>query len=150
MPFLPFYIPQRKNLRIMIVGGGYAGIAALTTFFRYMPDANITIVDPRSHHIKITHLHETFRYPLQDFMVPFSSLEQRFGCRHICAELLTTEDNIQQWKNDKFITIHEERLEFDYVLIASGAASGRADQENNVFDLNNFLTISLLVINLNS
>lgn len=126
----------------MIVGGGYAGIAALTTFLRYMPDANITIVDPRSHHIKITHLHETFRYPLQDFMVPFSSLEKRFGCRHICAELLTTEDNIRQWKNDKFITIHEERLEFDYVLIASGAASGRADLENNVFDLNDFLTIS--------
>lgn len=142
MPFLPFYIPQRKNLRIVIVGGGYAGISALTTFLRYMPDANITIVDPRSHHIKITHLHETFRYPLQDFMVPFSSLEQRFGCRHICAELLTTEENIRQWKNDKFITINEERLEFDYVLIASGAAYGRTDLGNNVFDLNDFLTIS--------
>jgi len=142
VPFLPFYIPQRKNLRIVIVGGGYAGIAALTTFLRYMPDASITIVDPRSHHIKITHLHETFRYPLQDFMVPFTSLEQRFGCRHICAELPITEDNIQQWKNDKFITINEEILEFDYILIASGAASERADQENNVFDLNDFLTIS--------
>ena len=142
MPFLPFYIPQRKNLRIVIIGGGYAGIAALTTFLRYMPDASITIVDPRSHHIKITHLHETFRYPLQDFMVPFTSLEQRFGCRHICAELPITEDNIRQWKNDKFITINEEILEFDYILIASGAASERADQENNVFDLNDFLTIS--------
>ena len=151
MPFLPFYIPQRKNLRIVIVGGGYAGIAALTTFLRYMPDASITIVDPRSHHIKITHLHETFRYPLQDFMVPFTSLEQRFGCRHICAELPITEDNIRQWKNDKSITINEEILEFDYILIASGAASERADQENNVFDLNNFLTISgpeLLIRNL--
>jgi NADH dehydrogenase len=142
VPFLPFYIPQRKNLRIVIVGGGYAGIAALTTFLRYMPDANITIVDPRSHHIKITHLHETFRYPIQDFMVSFFSLEQRFGCRHICAELLTSEDNIQQWENDRFITIHEERLEFDYVLIASGVASVRANRESNVFDLNDFLTIS--------
>ncbi len=142
MAFLPFYIPQRKNLSIVIVGGGYAGIAALTTFLRYMPDANITVIDPRSHHIKITHLHETFRYPLQDFMVPFSSLEQRFGCRHICAELLITEDNIRQWEKDKFIAIHEERLEFDYVLIASGATSRQADQENNVFGLNDFLTIS--------
>ena len=126
----------------MIVGGGYAGIAALTTFLRYMPDASITIIDPRSHHIKITHLHETFRNPLQDFMVPFSSLEQRFGCRHICAELLTTEENILQWKNDKFITINEEKLEFDYILIASGAASEKANLEKNVFDLNDFLTTS--------
>ena len=142
MSFLPFYIPQRKKLNIVIVGGGYAGITALTTFVRYMPDANITIIDPRSHHIKITHLHESFRYPLQDFMVPFSSLEERFSCRHICAELHATEDNIQQWRDDKFVTINEEEIEFDYVLIASGAASGRISQENNVHDINTFLTIS--------
>ena len=142
MSFLPFYIPQRKKLNIVIVGGGYAGITALTTFVRYMPDANITIIDPRSHHIKITHLHESFRYPLQDFMVPFSSLEERFSCRHICAELHATEDNIQQWSDDKFIAINEEEIEFDYVLIASGAASGRTSQESNVHDINTFLTIS--------
>ena len=142
MSFLPFYIPQRKKLNIVIVGGGYAGITALATFVRYMPDANITIIDPRSHHIKITHLHESFRYPLQDFMVPFSSLEERFSCRHICAELYATEDNIHQWRDDKFITINEEEIEFDYVLIASGAASGRTSQENNVHDINTFLTIS--------
>ncbi len=142
MSFLPFYIPQRKKLNIVIIGGGYAGIAALTTFVRYMPDANITIIDPRSHHIKITHLHESFRYPLQDFMVPFSSLEKRFGCRHICGELQATEDNILQWRDDKFITIHEEKIEFDYVLIASGAASGPNSRENNVHDINSFLTIS--------
>jgi len=140
--FLPFYIPQRKKLNIVIVGGGYAGITALATFVRYMPDANITIIDPRSHHIKITHLHESFRYPLQDFMVPFSSLEERFSCRHICAELHATEDNIQQWSDDKFIAINEEEIEFDYVLIASGAASGRTSQESNVHDINTFLTIS--------
>ena len=142
MSFLPFYIPQRKKLNIVIVGGGYAGITALTTLVRYMPDANITIIDPRSHHIKITHLHESFRYPLQDFMVPFSSLEERFNCRHICAELHATEDNIQQWSADKFITINEEKIEFDYVLIASGAASGCTSQESNVHDINTFLTIS--------
>ena len=140
MAFLPFYIPKCKQLKIVIVGGGYAGIAALTTLLRYMPDTNITIVDPRSHHVKITHLHETFRYPLQDFLIPFPVLEERFGCRHICAELATTEDNIQQWQNDKFITINEEILEFDFALIASGATSRQTDRENNVLDLNDFLT----------
>jgi NADH dehydrogenase len=141
VPFLPFYIPQRKKLKIVIVGGGYAGITALTTFLHYMPDADITIVDPRLQHIKITHLHETFRHPLRDFLVPFSSLERRFGCRHICTELPTTENNIQQWQNDKFITINEETIEFDYVLIASGATSKQADQENNILSLNDFITV---------
>lgn len=140
MSFLPFYIPRRKQLKIVIIGGGYAGIAALTTLLRYMPDANITIVDPRSHHIKITHLHETFRYPLQDFLIPFPILEQRFGCRHICAKVNTKEDNIKQWQNDKFITINKETLEFDYVLIASGADAGQSDRAHNILDLNDFLT----------
>lgn len=140
MAFLPFYIPKFKQLKIVIVGGGYAGIAALTTLLRYMPDANITIVDPRSHHIKTTHLHETFRYPLQDFLIPFSILEQRFGCRHMRAKLSTDKDSIQQWQNDKFITINEETLEFDYILITSGASAEQTNQANNIFDLNNFLS----------
>ena len=139
--FLPFYIPIRKQLKIVIIGGGYAGITALITLLHFMPDADITIVDPRSKHIKITHLHETFRHPLRDFLVPFSVLEKRFGCRHICAEITITEDNIWQWQNNKSITIHEEILEFDYVLIASGAASVRVDRENNVIDLNDFMTV---------
>ena len=140
MAFLPFYIPRQKQLKIVIIGGGYAGIAALTTLLHYMPDANITIVDPRSHHIKITHLHETFRYPLQDFLIPFSVLEQRFGCHHICAKLSIEEDNIQQWQKDKFITINKETLEFDYVLIASGAATEQSDRAHNILDLNDFFT----------
>ncbi len=140
MAFLPFYIPKFKQLKILIVGGGYAGISALTTLLRYMPDANISIVDPRSHHVKITHLHETFRYPIQDFLVPFSTIEQRFGCRHIRAKLIINRDNIQQWQNDKFITILEETIEFDYVLITSGASSESVNQENNILDLNNFLS----------
>tara|TARA_Y100001936_G_scaffold253542_1_gene318828 strand:- start:2908 stop:4068 length:1161 start_codon:yes stop_codon:yes gene_type:complete len=138
--FLPFYIPQRKNLNIIIVGGGYAGVSALTTFSRYMPDANVTIVDPRTHHIKITHLHETFRYPLQDFMVPFSYLEKKFGCRHICTELFATENNIKKWNSDKFITIDEEKINFDYILIASGASKEKIKKRNNSLDLNSFLT----------
>lgn len=140
MPFLPFYIPQRKNLRIVIVGGGYAGIAALTTLLRYMPDAIITIVDPRSHHIKITHLHETFRYPLQDFMVPFSSLEQRFGCHHIRAKLVTNKNNILRWQNEKFISINNAKVKFDYILITSGATTRQANLKKNVLDLSSFLT----------
>jgi len=29
VPFLPFYIPRLKRLKIVVIGGGYAGIAAL-------------------------------------------------------------------------------------------------------------------------
>ena len=77
MAVLPFYISNKKNLKIIIVGGGYAGIAALTTITRYQPNAEITLIDPKINHVKITHLHETFRYPLTDFLIPFAEIEQK-------------------------------------------------------------------------
>lgn len=139
MPFLPFYVSRHKQLKIVIVGGGYAGIAALVTFLRHMPDADITIVDPRSSHLKITHLHETFRYPLQDFLVPFSVLENRFGCHYVCAPLTPQDDTLRQWQNDKFLIINDEILEFDYLLITSGSAVAQMDKAENIFDLHDFM-----------
>jgi NADH dehydrogenase len=139
VPFLPFYISRHKQLKIVIVGGGYAGIAALVTLLRHMPDASVTIVDSRPHHLKITHLHETFRYPLQDFLMPFSVLENRFGCRHVCATLTLEESTLQQWQNDKLLAVNDEILEFDYLLITSGSAIARLDKAKNIFDLDDFM-----------
>ncbi len=142
MPFLPFYISGPKPLKIIIAGGGYAGVAALVTLLRHMPEAYITIIDPADHHIKITHLHETFRYPLDDFLVPFSALENRFGCRHVRAELTPEESLLQQWQNDGFVTVNDEILEFDYLLIASGASVERSVKSPNVLDLKDFFSSS--------
>lgn len=153
MAFLPFYVPKNKQLKIVIAGGGYAGIAAMTSLLRHMPEADITIIDPRSQHVKITHLHETFRFPLEDVLVPFSALERRFGCRHICAELIPQEIALQQWQNDKFITLKDQTLEFDYLLIASGATGKQVERAENVFVLQDFMTSSgtdLLTSHLNA
>jgi NADH dehydrogenase len=122
------------------MGGGYAGVAALVTLLRHMPEARITIVDPRSHHLKITHLHETFRYPLDDFLISFSTLENRFGCRHVCAEPLLDDSTLLQCQNDKFLTVNDEILEFDYLLIASGSPIARMAKSENIFDLQDFMT----------
>lgn len=141
MALLPFYIPGRKQLKIIIIGGGYAGMAALTTLVRYMPEAEITIIDPRMHHLKITHLQETLRYPLTDLLVPFTLLEQRFGCRHVCAELMLDEVALQQWQNNKCITFDDHSLPFDYLLIATGAPARDVANHNSesILDLNDFM-----------
>jgi NADH dehydrogenase len=106
-----------------------------------MPDACITLIDPATHHRKITHLHETFRYPLEDFLVPFSTLENRFGCRHIRAELVVDENFLQLWQNDRSITVNDEILEFDYLLIASGAPMDQMAKSQNVVDLYDFFSV---------
>lgn len=147
MAFLPLYIPKDKQLKIVIAGGGYAGIAALTVLRRYgPPDMDITLIDPGTDHLKITHLHETFRYPLSDLQIPFPVLEQRFGCRHICGALKTDESTLCQWQHDRYLQVGNLQVTFDYLLIASGArgiGQNFADEptKENVVSLNDFFTI---------
>lgn len=141
MAFLPFNIPKQKRLKVVIIGGGYAGIAALTTLLRYAPETHVTIVDPRTQHIKITHLHETFRYPLADLLVPFTDIESRYGCRHISASVHFDQSELHKCQENKQLIINEEALNFDYLLIASGCESRTIEHIDNVLDLQDF-TIS--------
>lgn len=150
MAFLPLYIPKSTRPKIVIVGGGYAGIAALIALHRYSPDAEITLIDPGTHHLKITHLHETFRYPLPDFLVPYASLEQRFGCRHIRSTLATDESMLCQWQRDRYLQVNDQQIPFDYLLVASGArpftrseVGERTTAEvENIVRLKDFFTVS--------
>lgn len=140
MAFLPFFIPKQNRLKVVIIGGGYAGIAALTTLLRYAPDTRITIIDPRMQHIKITHLHETFRYPLTDLQVSFADIEKRYGCRHISASVHLDTDELQKCQETKQLVLNEEIISFDYLLIASGCESRASDCFNNVLTLQDFIT----------
>lgn len=147
MALLPLYIPKNRRPKIVIAGGGYAGIAALTTLRRYSPDAEITLIDPSIHHLKITHLHETFRYPLSDLLVPYSLLEQRFGFRHLRSTLAVNEAALCQWQQDHCLRVDDETVPFDYLLVATGARQKCGHEAStgamkNVFRLEDFFTIS--------
>lgn len=138
MAFLPFYIPANKRLKIVIVGGGYAGIASLAALKHYAPEIDITIIDPKEQHLKITHLQETFRYPLSDLLVPFADLAANFGCHYKCAALTMDEDTLRQWQTNKYLVINDEVLPFDYMIIAIGSESKTVDRQKNVVNLWDF------------
>ncbi len=157
MAFLPLYVPKMllkgSRLRIVIIGGGYAGIAALTTLRRHNPDAEVTLIDPNTNHLKITHLHETFRYPLSDFLIPYAVLEQRFNCRHIRSALIINESTLTRWQHDRCLQADDQQVPFDYLLVASGARSFVPNGEDkavvaavgelkNIFYLEDFFTVS--------
>jgi NADH:ubiquinone reductase (H+-translocating) len=136
--FLPFYIPANKRLKVVIVGGGYAGIASLAALKHYAPEIDIIIIDPKEQHLKITHLQETFRYPLSDLLVPFADLTASFGCRYVCAALTIDEDTLRQWQTNKYLTINDEVIPFDYMIIALGSESKTIDKQKNVVNLWDF------------
>lgn len=142
MAFLPFYIPKQKQLKIVIVGGGYAGMAAMTALFRYAPDCKITVIDSCSQHIKITHLHETFRYPLSDLQIPFADLTKRFGFRFIQAKLSVDKINLQQWQIDKQFVLNDEIIDFDYLLITTGCGNKDSKPVENVLSMQDFINNS--------
>jgi NADH:quinone reductase (non-electrogenic) len=136
---LPFYIPGRRRIDVIIVGGGYAGMAALTTLKQYASNVNITFIDPNAQHLKITHLHETFRYPLSDLLVPFSELEKRFDCRHIQASLTVNDAMLQQWQSDKYLAVDNEILPFDYLVIATGGETREPEPAAHILTLQDFM-----------
>lgn len=140
LAFLPFHIPKQKKLKVVIVGGGYAGIAAMVTLLRYAPDTDVVIIDPRMQHLKITHLHETFRYPLTDLLVPFSEIENRYGCRHIAASINFDQKTLTDCQDRKILVLDNEIVDFDYLVIASGCAGRTAEHGENILDLEDFMT----------
>lgn len=136
--FIPFYFPSKDRLRIVIVGGGYSGLSALATFCEHRRDAEITLIDPRTHHLKITHLHESFRRTLSDFRVPFHTLEKRFGIRHIQAELPCDLEILRLWNHDRTLVVQDEVLEFDYLLWATGVPSQTIRKGEGTLDIQDF------------
>ncbi|MXS85059.1 pyridine nucleotide-disulfide oxidoreductase [Nitrosomonas sp. HPC101] len=145
MALLPLYILKSTRPKIVIIGGGYAGLAALTTLRRYSADVEITLIDPGTHHLKITHLHETFRYPLSDLQVSYTLLEQRFDCRHIRSALTIDEAALCQWQERGCLQLKEEAVPFDYLLVATGARQNcldgvSGDVAENVLVLEDFCT----------
>lgn len=142
MAFLPFNITKQKKLKVVIIGAGYAGMAALTTLVRFAPDTNITIIDPRQHHIKTTHLHETFRCPLEDVLVPFREIETRFNCRHIAAPVNFINSDLQYFQQQKQLLVQEKVVDFDYLVIATGCSDRLTQQSDDILLLKEFETSS--------
>jgi NADH dehydrogenase len=136
---VPFYIAGHHRLRVAIVGGGYAGLAALEALCEHRPDAEILLIDPRSHHLKISHLHETFRRPLTDFEVSFQALEKRFNMRHIQEALEFDESTVRQWNRDRKLEVGNQTVAFDFLLIATGAQSKVVEKGPQILDLSDFI-----------
>ncbi|BBA34872.1 NADH dehydrogenase [Methylocaldum marinum] len=137
--FLPFYFPSKQALKLVIIGGGYSGLSALITIRKYRPDAEIVLIDRRPYHLKITHLHESFRRPLEDFKLPFQALEKRFNFRHIMADLTFDDTALKQWQSERVIPVGPEEIGFDYLLIATGTGFKKLEKSGRVIDLDDFV-----------
>jgi NADH dehydrogenase len=122
-------------LKLIIIGGGYAGLSALITLRKQAPDAKITLIDPRPCHLIITRLHETVHRPLDTLQVSYSLLAKRFDFTHKQQAIQFDEQQLRAWNSKKVIQLGEESLQFDYLLIATGSLPIQSVTEPDVYDL---------------
>lgn len=79
------------NLRIAIVGGGYAGVAAAIQLHSQGYGKCVTLFDPRGAHQKITQWHKLARgETAEKYELPFATLAHRFGFTHVRRTIETT------------------------------------------------------------
>jgi NADH dehydrogenase len=135
---MPLYFPDHQAPKVAIIGGGYAGLAAMVTIRERLPEAEITLIDPREHHLKITHLHETFRRPLMEMQLSFRRLEQRFGIRFLQGAVDYDEDLLELWLEEGCLPLGQESVDFDYLLWATGAGIRKLDKGEFILDLSDF------------
>jgi NADH dehydrogenase len=123
-------------LNLVILGGGYAGLMALITLKNRSPNAYITLIDPRPYHLVITRLHETVHRPLETIQISFAHLAKRFDFIHKQCAIEFDQTMLTKWDKEKCLQVGDETIPFDYLLIATGALSGPADNPPNIYDLN--------------
>jgi NADH dehydrogenase len=112
---------KSKNLRVGIVGGGYAGLAALITLRERSENTEITLIDPGSDHIKVTQVHESFRRPLEGIKLPFHLIEKRFSIRHLQTDCLFSEHDLGSCQSEREIRLGDGSvLPFDYLIVSKG------------------------------
>lgn len=74
------------TMQIVVLGGGYGGVAFIRQMAALRPEAKVTLIDRRAHHTVLTEIHQVAggnRAP-ESLLVPFASLE---GCRFLQAEV---------------------------------------------------------------
>lgn len=112
-------------MKIVVAGGGYAGLACLMELRRRIPDASLRLYDPRQAHLKLTHLHETVRHPLSRYQVPYAELGARLGFEHV-AETVSFESGV--------VTAGDGELDYDYLVVGTGAAPIALPGGDHVYD----------------
>jgi len=108
-------------MKVIVIGGGYAGLATVIELRHALPKTEIHVVDPRENHLKATLLHQALHHPLSDYQIPFTTLAKRFNFVHHCTALHFTAEDLNTWQWNKRIPLPDGDMSFDYLVIATGA-----------------------------
>ena len=127
------------DMDIVVIGGGYAGLAALIELRSRLPAARLHLVDPDSHHLKVTQLHTTVTRPVDAIRVPFDELAERYDFEHHRALAGRKRGfdvaDVAAWADKGELRLGKARLRFDALVIATGGRPPALPGSDETLDL---------------
>ena len=127
---------HEKNARIVILGGGFAGLTALNVLSRKSDVHTITLIDRKQHFDMLPLIPEVLggRISKQNVTINYAEYCRRKKTGFIHANVQYTDIK------NKIIGTNRGEIPFDYLLISTGAVvdfHGRDDLSEKSFTLRN-------------
>ncbi len=109
---------MENKLNIVVLGGGFAGVAAIKELLKYQSEikANITLVDRNNYHLFTPSLYEvaTSEEPMKNIAIPFVEI---FGQK--INYLTGSIEKIDQANHS--IQINQQTINYDYLIVCLGS-----------------------------
>jgi NADH dehydrogenase len=122
--------------RVVVLGGGYAGLACLIELSKRNQSLELHLVDAGATHCKITNLHKTFQHPLKKFTVSYAELAEKYHFTFHRQRLAFSRQDLALWQQRQTLALHEAGLPFDWLVVATGAAPIQLDAGPGSFGQN--------------
>lgn len=118
--------------RVVVIGGGYAGLASLIELSGRGQQLELHLIDAHSKHCKITNLHKTFAKPVEDFMVPYALLAERFSFTFHQHRLDLSEEDLIRLQEEKVLPLPDGEIAFDWLIMSTGASPPKVPGRENL------------------
>ena len=108
--------------RVIVIGGGYAGLAAVL-YLSKTAAFDVLLIDRNESFLELTQLHKTVHSSLSVLQTPYSSLAKTIGFRYLRKDLPVDGAALRVWQAQGAIASSKELFPFDYLIICTGACA---------------------------
>ncbi len=106
-----------KKKRIVIIGGGFAGLSAAQYLSKHKRHVETCIIDLKENNLFRPLLLDAVggRIPSHNLLYPFLAIKEYFGCNFHCERV----NEIDFPKNE--VVLSDKRIAYDYLILATGS-----------------------------